>query len=115
VKIARNVVDGPARGDRGFKRWISGLLAERRLAQWALVHLLNLVPTMCPGIITTALNTLTDNNYVDNSFDVMNIGAVDNVKTLALELYFEATDVEEDAAPLIKQNDKLLGVFADAA
>ena len=115
VKIVRNCHEGPARGDRGVKNYIAGLLAECHIADWALVKLLNTIPTICPKIINQALHTLVDNHYIDKSFRVMNIGKVDDVKALALELSFDATNVENDAEPLVQQIDKLLAVFAQFA
>ncbi len=42
INIVRNIYKGPANGWRGFKYWISGLLAEWPPAEWVVVHLLNL-------------------------------------------------------------------------
>ena len=45
----------------------------------------------------------------------MNIGAVDNVKAMALELSFDATGVTTDATKLVHQINNLLAVFAEKA
>ena len=70
---------------------------------------------MCPTIINSALKTLADNDHVDKSYVVMNVGAVDNVKTMALELSFDATGAAIDASELVSKINNLLSIFANAA
>ena len=106
---------GPAKGSRSIANWISGILASCSVADWAVVHFLNWLPTMCPTIINSALKTLADNGYVDKSYVVMNIGAVGNVKAMALELSFDATRVTTDATNLVNKVNYLLSILADAA
>lgn len=115
IKIMRNKTPLSPQGSRGIANWISGILASCPVAEWLLVEYLNLFPTSCPGIINRALPTLVDTDYIDKSFEVMDLGAVDNVKAMALELAFDATNATVDASSLIVQIDKLLGVFAEAA
>ncbi len=75
--------------------------------------LAQLGPTLAPWIINQALSTLAGNDYVDKSFEIMKIGAVDNLKALALELSLDATGTTSDTTKLVQQVDKPLGVFAD--
>ncbi|MCJ1359024.1 MAG: hypothetical protein MMC33_009024 [Icmadophila ericetorum] len=115
IKIVREKTDHSRRGWRGIPSFIAGLLASSRLAEMFLVAAINKWPTSCPGIINRALKVLVDDNYIDKSYKVMDLGAVDNVKALALELSLDATDATVDASALIKQVDKILDVFAKAA
>jgi L-gulono-1,4-lactone dehydrogenase len=96
-------------GSRGIKNWIAGLLAGWPLAEQWLVWFLNLLPMTSPEIINNALTTLVDKNYIDKSYEVLGVGAVDNVKALAVELSFPADDNLVDAI------DTLLEVFGDEA
>ena len=79
------------------------------------MHFPNTFPKICPRIINSALKTLEDNDYVNKSYVVMNIGAVDNVKTMALELSIDATGATTDATNLINKVNNLLSIFANAA
>ena len=115
VKIIRRKADSPAKGSRGIANWISGILASCPVADWLVVHFLNTFPKICPRIINSALKTLADNDYVDKSYVVMNIGANDNVKAMALELSFDATGATTDATNLINKVNNLLSIFANAA
>ena len=115
VKVIRRESKGPARGSRGIANWISGILASCHVADWLVVHFLNAFPKICPRIINSALKTLADNDYVDKSYVVMNIGAVDNVKAMALELSFDATGATTDATNLVNKVNNLLSIFANAA
>ena len=115
VKVIRREASGPARGSRGIANWISGILASCPVADWAVVHFLNLFPKICPRIINSALKTLADNDYVDKSYVVMNIGAVDNVQAMALELSFDATGATTDATNLVNKVNNLLSIFGNAA
>ncbi|KAK3171351.1 hypothetical protein OEA41_003435 [Lepraria neglecta] len=115
IKVIRKEHDPPTEGSRGIENCISGILASCPVAEWAVVHFLNLCPSICPTIISSALKTLVDSGYVDKSYKVMNIGAVDNVKAMALELSFDATGVTTDATKLVHQINNLLAVFAEKA
>ena len=79
------------------------------------MHFLNLFPKICPRIINSALKTLADNDYIEKSYVVMNIGAVDNVKAMALELSFDETGAATDATNLVEKVNNLLSIFANAA
>ena len=115
VKIIRKEDKGPAKGSRGIANWVSGILASCPVADWLVVHFLNWFPTLCPRIINSALKTLADNDYVDKSYVVMNIGAVDNVKAMALELSFDATGAATDPSKLVSKINNLLSTFHNAA
>ena len=115
VKVIRRKTDGPAKGSRGIANWISAIVASCPIADWAVVHFLNLFPRICPRIINSALKTLADNDYVDKSYVVMNIGAVDKVKAMALELSFDATGATTDATNLVNKVNSLLSILANAA
>ena len=108
IKVIRKEVKGPAKGSRGIANWISGILASCPVADWAAVHLLNWFPTTCPTIINRALKILADNDYIAKSYVVMNVGAVDTVKAMALELSFDATGAATDASKLISKVNNLL-------
>ncbi|KAH7133916.1 hypothetical protein EDB81DRAFT_887725 [Dactylonectria macrodidyma] len=111
VTIVRNVppTGTKAGGGRGFANWLAGLIAEIPYAEDVLVWVLNRWPRLSPGTISTAMRTLQDENYVDKSFEVLNIGAVDNVKAYAMELSFDAT---QDIVAIV---DRILGLFQQAA
>jgi len=78
-----------------------------------LVWFLNKFPAQSPSLVTRALDTLVtpDPNvgYIDKSFEVMNLGAVNEVKALGIELSLDASN------DLVGQVDKLLSVFDRAA
>lgn len=93
IKVIRKEHDLPTEGSRGIENWISGILASCPVADWAVVHFLNWFPSICPTMISSALKTLVDSGYVDKSYKFMNIGVVDNVKAMALELGFDATGI----------------------
>ena len=98
VKVIRRRNNGPTRGSRSIANWTSGIVASCPVADWTVVHFLNLFPRIRPRIINSALKTLADNDYVDRSYVVMNIGAVDKVKAMALELLFDATGATTDGS-----------------
>ena len=115
IKVVRKDHDGPRKGGRGFNNWLSGILASCPVADWLVVHYLNWWPSMSPITINKALETLVDSGYVDKSYKVMNIGAVDNVKAMALELSFDAAGAAKDPTKLVDQINKLLALFAEKA
>ncbi|KAL2048722.1 hypothetical protein ABVK25_011039 [Lepraria finkii] len=84
IKVIRKEHDLPTEGSRGIENWISGILASCPVTDWAVVHFLNWLPSICPTMISSALKTLVDSGYVDKSYKFMNIGAVDNVKAMGL-------------------------------
>jgi L-gulono-1,4-lactone dehydrogenase len=92
-------------GSRGFENWISGLLAQWHLAQEALVWAFNELPSLLiPKSITSGLSTLEDQDYVDKSFKVLDLGAVNSVPAYAIELSF-------DLANAVANLDKLFDLF----
>jgi hypothetical protein len=111
VTTVRNVppTGTKASGGRGFANWLAGLIAEIPFAEDVLVWTLNRWPRLSPGTISTAMRTLADDNYVDKSFKVLDIGAVDNVKAYAMELSFDATQ------GIVAIVDRILGLFQQAA
>ena len=68
IKVIRKEHDPPTEGSRGIENCISGILASCPVAEWAVVHFLNLFPSICPTIISSALKTLVDSSYVDKSY-----------------------------------------------
>jgi hypothetical protein len=96
-------------GVRGIANWIAGILAGCPLAESWLVWFLNLFPTTSPEIINNALNSLVDKDYIDKSYKILNIGAVDNIQALAMELSYPADE------NLVKAIDNLLAVYQDEA
>lgn len=102
-------------GSRGIRSWLGGVLASLPWIQNILVWYLNTFPRQSPGIINSALETLETpdptTGYVDKSFEVMNIGAVDNVRAYALELSLPA----DDGPRLVASIDRLLAFLGDQA
>ena len=115
IKVIRNTNNGPKRGWRGIKNWIAGLIAVFPAIEGVVVHVLNKYPAMSPFVIDKALGALRDANYVAKSYKVMNLGPVDKLEALAVELSFDATNATTDASALIKQVDHLLDIFAQFA
>ncbi|KAH7142614.1 hypothetical protein B0J13DRAFT_608004 [Dactylonectria estremocensis] len=111
VTIVRNVppTGTQASGSRGFADWLAGVVAEIPCAEEVLVWFLNRWPWLSPGTISGAMRTLEDDNYVDKSFKVLNIGRVDDVKAYAMELSFDAT---QDIVAIV---DRILALFQQAA
>ncbi|KAF4448090.1 FAD-dependent oxidoreductase [Fusarium albosuccineum] len=111
VTTVRNVPPAgtKAGGSRGFGNWLAGLIAQWPLARKLLVWYLNHKPGSSPGFITRGLNTLQTNHYVGKSFEVLNIGAVDNIKAYAMEL---SIDANQDIVTVI---DHILALFQKAA
>ncbi|KAM0550755.1 hypothetical protein ACHAPJ_008820 [Fusarium lateritium] len=110
VTITRNISDVKKRsGSRGFDNWLAGLLAQHHWVEDVLVWTLNRWPTWSPGIITKAMKTLRVDHYVDKSFKVLDIGAVDDVKAYAMELSFDAN---QDIVTIV---DRILALFQKAA
>ncbi|KAI8624476.1 hypothetical protein F5Y19DRAFT_454525 [Xylariaceae sp. FL1651] len=95
-------------GSRGLLNWLSGLLSVIPGAEWLLVGILNTWPQISPGIITRALHTLADSDYIAPSFMVFDIGAVDEVKAYAMELSFDAT---QDVVSIV---DRVIAAFQKA-
>lgn len=97
--------DKQPRGSRGFVNWLSGVLAQWRLAQEAILLLLNHFPAyFVPSSIDSGLKTLVDQNYVDKSYKVLNLGAVNSIPAYAIELSF-------DVANVVTNLDKLFDLF----
>lgn len=109
VQTTNEVKTTHSSGGRGFKNWVAGLLAGWPVAEDLLVDFLNDFPKASPWIVGNALSTLVDANYIDKSYEVLNIGKVDNIKALAMELSFP---VDENLGSAI---DNLLAIFADEA
>ncbi|KAF2257504.1 FAD-binding domain-containing protein [Lojkania enalia] len=109
VQTTNEVKTTHASGSRGFKNWLAGLLASWPVAEDVLVDILNEFPKASPWIVGNALSTLVDVNYIDKSYVVLNIGKVNNIKGLAMELSFP---VDEN---LVNSIDNLFAIFADEA
>ncbi|KAF8855785.1 FAD-binding domain-containing protein, partial [Acephala macrosclerotiorum] len=109
VQTTNEVKTTHASGGRGFKNWVAGLLAGWPAAEDLLVDFLNEFPKASPWIVGNALSTLVDVNYIDKSYDVLNIGKVNRIKGLAMELSFP---VDES---LVNAIDNLLAIFSDEA
>ncbi|KAF3941036.1 hypothetical protein ABW19_dt0202452 [Dactylella cylindrospora] len=109
IEIFRDKTAEKPHGWRGWKNWFSGLLARCKLAAHLLVGLLNLIPGLSPGLINSALDTLVDQDYVDRSYRVLDIGPVDDVAAAAIELHFDA---EQD---IPGQVDMVFKYFEEAA
>jgi hypothetical protein len=92
-------------GTRGFKYWVAGLLASWPFAEDILVDFLNDFPKTSPWIIGTALSSLADKNYIDKSYTVLEVGKVDDIKGLSVELSYP---VDEN---LVDAIDNLLAIF----
>jgi L-gulono-1,4-lactone dehydrogenase len=102
----KNIDIGPKQGSRGFADWITSLIAGWPTAEKWLVWALNTFPWISPETINSALSSLVDTNYVDQSYKVLNIGAVDNVQALAMEISFPVDET------LLNSVDNLLKTFA---
>ncbi|KAF5581095.1 L-gulonolactone oxidase [Fusarium pseudocircinatum] len=110
VTTIRTVSNATKReGGRGFDNWLAGLLAQHHWVEDILVWILNRWPLHSPGIITTAMKSLPVKHYIDKSFNVLNIGAVDDVKAYAMELSFDAN---KDIVSIV---DRILALFQKAA
>ncbi|KAK6534824.1 hypothetical protein TWF281_006124 [Arthrobotrys megalospora] len=97
-------------GSRGIADWIAGILAGCPLAEHWLVWALNLWPAVSPEIINNALNSLVEGHvYIDKSYKVLNLGAVNNVKAIAMEFSYPVDD------NLVDGIDNLLSIFQDEA
>ncbi|KAL6915410.1 hypothetical protein FSST1_006905 [Fusarium sambucinum] len=96
-------------GSRGIENWLAGLLAQHPLFEEILAWTLNRWPKLSPGNITTALKTLKVDHYVDKSFKVLDIGAVDDIKAYAMELSFDAN------GDIVNIIDRILALFQKAA
>ncbi|KAL2037784.1 hypothetical protein N7G274_009509 [Stereocaulon virgatum] len=99
---------GKIRGRRGIMNWVSGILASCPVADWLVIHFVNEWPSISKSSINSALKTLVDSGYVDKTYKAMNIGAVDNVKAMALELSFDATGATMDFTKLIIRSTTFL-------
>ena len=112
IQIVRNFDSGPARGTRGRAYWLAGVMAQFRFVEWLLVKYLNDEPHNTPKIINKALHSLQTpkkSPYVAKSFEVMNLGAVDDVKAYAVELSIDASE------NLVGQIDNIISVFEQAS
>ncbi|KAF4333925.1 L-gulonolactone oxidase [Fusarium beomiforme] len=110
VTTIRTISDKKKReGGRGFDNWLAGILAQHPLVEKVLVWSLNRWPLKSPGIITLAMKSLPVKHYIDKSFKVLNIGAVDDVKAYAMELSFDAN---KDIVAIV---DRILALFQKAA
>ncbi|KAF4446900.1 L-gulonolactone oxidase [Fusarium austroafricanum] len=96
-------------GSRGFANWLDGLLAQDHCVEDILVWTLNRWPLFSPGSISLAMKSLPVKHYVDKSFKVLDIGAVDDVKAYAMELSFDAN---QDIVAIV---DRILALFQKAA
>ncbi|MCJ1468789.1 hypothetical protein MMC07_007419 [Pseudocyphellaria aurata] len=107
VKIVRDVDNGPTHGEKGLKNWLSCLLAKFSV-EGSLVDFFNQFPKLVPAGINETLVALVDVDCVGTSHEIMDLGAVHDVKVQALELSF-------DARNFVSSIDDLLAVFAQAA
>ncbi|KAF3908307.1 hypothetical protein AA313_de0206768 [Arthrobotrys entomopaga] len=106
----KNIVPKQKPTNRGPGNWIAGILASWPLAQHWLVWALNLWPTVSPELINKALNSLLEGGpYIDKSFNVLNLGPVNNVKAIAMELSYP---LDEN---LVNEIDGLLLLFQEQA
>ncbi|KAF9771249.1 hypothetical protein IL306_011131 [Fusarium sp. DS 682] len=110
VTTIRNISSATKReGGRGFDNWLAGLLAQHHLVEEILVWTLNRWPRWSTAAITTAMKSLPVKKYIDKSFKVLNICAVDDVKAYAMELSFDAN---KDIVSIV---DRILALFQKAA
>jgi hypothetical protein len=108
IVTTRDIVPGPASGTRGVSNWVAGIMASIPGVQDLLVDLLNAVPGLIPHALDMGLSSLKDSNYIDKSYKVLNLGAVNNASAYALELSF-------DAGSFVDSIDQLLELYANYA
>lgn len=108
VKIVRDVDNGPTYGEKRLKNWLSCLLAKFSAMECSLVEFFNRFPKLVPAGINETLAALVDVDCVGASHEIMDLGAVHDVKVQALELSF-------DARNFVGSIDDLLAVFAQTA
>lgn len=108
IVTTRDICPGPASGSRGISNWLAGVLARLPFVQKMLVAVLNHIPTLTPYVIDSGLDTLKDSNYIAKSYEVLDLGAVNEASAYAVELSFEA-------ASFVESIDRLLELFATYA
>lgn len=108
VKVVREIDNGPTYGDRGLKYWLSCLLTKFSAVEGSLVDFFNRFPKLIPTVINETLAALVDVDCVGTSHEIMNLGAVHEIKAQALELSF-------DTRNFVSSIDSLLAIFAQAA
>lgn len=108
VKVVRDLDNGPTYGDRGLKNWLSCLLTKFSSVEGSLVDFFNSFPKLTPTAINETLAALVDNDCIGTSHEIMDLGAVADVKAQALELSF-------DARNFVSSIDDLLAILAQAA
>ncbi|KAJ2902941.1 hypothetical protein MKZ38_010593 [Zalerion maritima] len=86
VMLNDRFLGNPPPHDHGAsKNWFNGLLAGWDAAQMVLSNLLNALPWISPDIISSALQTLVNRDYIDKSLRVANVG-IGDIEAMALEL-----------------------------
>ena len=97
--------DPPPFESRGVGGFISGLLAKFKFFQWLLVKLFNATPSVIPKFIKMGLDSLVHQGYVDKSYNVLNLGSVNDVRAIAVEFAFDIKDT-------VSKIDQLLDIIS---
>lgn len=97
--------DPPPFGSRGIGGFLSGLLAKFKFIQSLLVKIFNAAPSFIPKAIKMGLDSLVHQGYVDKSFNVLNLGAVNEVRAFAVEFAFDIKDT-------VNKIDQLLDIIS---
>jgi hypothetical protein len=95
----------PTFGSRGFGSFFSGLLAKFKFAQFLLVQIFNAAPSFIPKSIKMGLDSLVHQGYVDKSYEVLNLGAVNEVRAFGVEFAFDIKDT-------VNKIDQLLDIIS---
>lgn len=97
--------DPPPFGSRGVGGFLSGLLAKFKLVQSLLVDIFNIAPLFVPKAIKMGLDSLVHQGYTDKSYNVLNLGDVNEVRAFAVEFAFDIKDT-------VSKIDQLLDIIS---
>ena len=110
VRVERNHVTPNTKPSGARSDWLSTLLEQFGINSIPhVIGVLNRFPAITPIAVNRAIGSLVERGpYTDKSFRVLNLGAANSIKGMAIELHCDASQ----CVPII---DKLLDVFNDEA
>jgi len=107
IVVTRDITTLPPHSGGGHRDYVSAFFSAIPGMEDILVAFLNLFPCLIPALTTQALESLEDENYVDQSFKVLNLGPPNDLSAYGIELSVPM----EAIVPTVEQ---IMGVAAAA-
>lgn len=86
ILVTRDITELPPGGGTGHRNYLTAILSAIPGIETVLVDFLNLFSCLIPALTTNAMKSLEDSDYVDVSYEVLNLGAPNDLSAYGLEV-----------------------------